>query len=107
MKIGHATLVIQRIGFVDIIDIVDWVVVDIQNIFVPSHLRVIELCRDGTDTIEILLRGITHGQAASDTAHHLLRHVGNKRHPVHHITAIDTNGQVVTIDAHLCAQCCW
>ena len=79
----------------------DWRIVDVENLLLPSHLRIVHLTIDGADGLEILLAHIAIRETASDTPMLLLRDVGSKAHAAHHITTVGTDGKVVAMLTYL------
>ena len=76
-------------------------VIHIEDVFFPPHLGDVHLANNGTDALEILLAGVSHGKTSRQSAVHLLRYSRRESHIAQHISAIDTYGKVVTVLANL------
>lgn len=93
---GATVLLGESRCFVD-----DGIVFIVEDAFLPSHLRVVQLGLDGADGGEILLADIACGEACGDAAVHALRDAGHEADVRKGIAAIDAQGEVVAMLAHL------
>ena len=75
--------------------------IDLPLTELPSHLGIVNLAYDSTDTIEITLRRIAHGDTAYITRMLQLRHFWHKIKGTHHIATAKTNRELTAIVANL------
>ena len=98
LKIRHVALVTLSLtcGGID-----DRLIVGRQDALLPTHLGIVDLGHDGTDTIEIFLGRIAQGETAGEALMHILRHLGHEAHITEHHAAIETDREITTMLAHL------
>ncbi len=78
-------------------------IVDVEDILFPSHLRIVHLGIDGTDGLEVLLASISHRETAQSfrRAASAEPRVSNPT-LAHHIATIETDGEIIAMLTYLC-----
>ena len=76
-------------------------VVEIQDILLPSHLSEIHLSHQGTDALEILLTIIAGRKACRHATQLSLRNLWYKGDGTHGVTTIETDSKVSPVFSHL------
>ena len=79
----------------------DGLVVAVENILLPTHLRIVHLGLHGTNRVEIFFADVAKRKTASHTAVKPLRHARNKADVGQRIAAVDTDGEVAAVVADL------
>ena len=99
LQVGHVALI--GLGHAcHCID--DGLVLGCQYLLFPSHLGNVQLTHDGTDTVEVFLGGIAHGQTARQPLMLILGDAGREADAAEQVAAIDTDGKLTAVVAYLC-----